>query len=250
MLRSTAGYGCAGRLSLLLVALVLGAGALSARAEFAVGSEVPAFSLRTADGKTVALESIAGSLRLTHDGKSEVPRLVAIHLLQPDCLQCRAQLKGLEKLHKRYGEDGLAVLGVSHRGDGTALATLGRDLRITFPLVVGTGSELAREFAAGDTFALIDGEGIVRFAQVGYGAGDEKIWAESVEAMLAGKTPVHETVDRERLKAGDPFPAVVLPSLRNGKPMELVGKGDRLTFRDDAGRESQPKGAVGFFSRY
>lgn len=226
------------------------AGVGAAAAEFTVGSEVPGFSLRTADDKPFTLERIAGELRLTHDGKSEKPKLLAIHLLQPDCLQCRAQLKALEALHRRYAAQGVAVLGISHRGDRADLAALGRELRITFPLLLGTGSKVAREFAAGDTFALIDAAGIVRFAQVGYGNGDEKTWTDSVEAMLAGRSPAQQTIERDRLRVGDPFPAVVLPSLRNGKPMELAGQGDKLIFRDDEGHETRPRCAVGFFSRY
>jgi hypothetical protein len=109
---------------------------------------------------------------------------------------------------------------------------------------------LAKQFAAGDTFGLIDRTGVVRFAQVGYGGGDETVWAENIDLMLADKPPAAEGIDRERLKVGDPFPAVVLPSLQSSKPMELVGKGDKLTFRDDEGKESQPKGAIFFFSRY
>lgn len=235
---------------LLCAALPLGLGAVAARAEFTVGSEIPALSLRAPDGKTVGLERVAGELQLTRDGKSEKPKLLAIHLLQPDCLQCRAQLKALQALHERFGGRGLVVLGVSHRGDEKALGELGNDLHLTFPIAMGTGSEFAKKLAAGDSFGLIDGKGVVRFAQVGYGAGDENTWAENVELMLADKPPAKEGVDRERLKVGDSFPAVVLPSLKNGKSMQLVGEGGKLVFRDDEGKETRPKAAVGFFSRY
>jgi hypothetical protein len=142
------------------------------------------------------------------------------------------------------------MLGVSHRGDDKVLAALGSELGITFPLLVGAGSPLAKAFAAGDTFALIDAKGVVRFAQVGYGAGDEDTWAENVEAMLADQPPAKEGVDREPLRVGDRFPAVALPSLRSGKAMALIGKGDALVFRGEDGKEARPKAAVGFFSRY
>jgi hypothetical protein len=32
--------------------------------------------------------------------------------------------------------------------------------------------------------------------------------------------------------------------------MTLAGEGDRLVFRDDDGKESHPKAAIGMFSRY
>jgi len=220
------------------------------RAEFTAGSQIPDFSLPTPDGKTLELGREAGTLRLTRNGASTSPRVLAIHLLQPDCLQCRAQLRALQSLHERFGEQGLAIIGVSHRGDDKALAELAKELGLGFPVAVGAGSTLAKEFAAGDSLALVDSGGMVRFAQVGYGVGDEKLWIEGIESMLAGKLPAKTGVDRERLAVGDPFPAVVLPSLGSGKTMELTGKGETLVFRDDAGKEARPKAAVGFFSRY
>lgn len=220
------------------------------RAEFTVGSTIPPFSLKAPDDRLVALELVSGAIQLSRDSTTDTPKVLAIHLLQPDCLQCRAQLKALEPIHQRYGEKGLAVLGISHRGDEEALADLGKELQITFPLLAGTGSELVKQFAAGDTFALIDGKGVVRFAQVGYGAGDEKVWEENIERMLAGKMPTKEGIDRERLKVGDPFPAIVLPSLSTGKPMELTGKDGKLVFQDEDGKKASPKGVLFFFSRY
>lgn len=242
----------AGRIGLLLAicALAVPRPGGAAAAEFAVGSKLPAFSLQTPDGKTAVLEHGAEGIQLSVDGKAERPKALAIHLLQPDCLQCRAQLKALQSLHARFAPRGLAVVGVSHRGDERALAELARELDIKFPMLHGAGSELAKQFAAGDTFGLVDRQGVVRFAQVGYGVGDEKTWTENVERLLAGEPVAKEGVDRERLKAGDPFPAIVLPDLRSGKPMELVGKDGKLLFRGADGKETRPKGAVGFFSRY
>ncbi len=238
------------RAAIACAALMTGFTTTAVRAEFAVGARIPAFSLKTSDGKPVAVALASGAIQLTQDDDAEAPKVLAIHLLQPDCLQCRAQLKALQQMYQRYGEAGLAVLGISHRGDDKALADLERDLSITFPLLVGTGSGLAKQFAAGDTFALIDNQGVVRFTQVGYGAGDERVWEENIERMLAGALPAKEGIDRQRLKVGDPFPAIVLPSLRNGKPMELTGKDGKLVFQDEDGKETHPKGVLFFFSRY
>jgi len=46
------------------------------------------------------------------------------------------------------------------------------------------------------------------------------------------------------------MPAINLNSLRTGKPMELVGKGGRLVFRDDSGKERKSEAVPFFFSRY
>jgi len=90
----------------------------------------------------------------------------------------------------------------------------------------------------------------VRFVQVGYGAGDEKVWGQDVERLLAGKPVTQETIARKRLRVGDSLPRIELPSVATGKPIALTGEGGRLTFRDAAGKSSHPRAAVGFFSRY
>ncbi|HWL94880.1 MAG TPA: redoxin domain-containing protein [Phycisphaerae bacterium] len=236
--------------SLMVSACALHLAVAEARAEFTISATVPDFKLRSTGSVDFSFTKESGAIELTRGGQQYRPKLLAIHLLQPDCLQCRAQLKALEQIHRRFAEKGLALLGISHRDDEKALAALGTELNLTFPLLMGTGSHLASKFAAGDTFGLIDGKGVVRFAQVGYGAGDEKVWIENIEAMLAGKPPVNETIEREPLRVGDSFPAIVLLSLAKGKPMELVGADGKLVFRGEDGKELRPKSVLFFFSRY
>lgn len=221
------------------------------RAEFQVGDRIPAFSLRTPDESTVRLSFEGDRLVFENNGTRVQPTALVIQLFQPDCLQCRAQLVSLKGMRSKFSGAGRAVfLGVAHRGDPEDVGELARELNVGFPLVMGVGSDLARQFAAGDTLGIIDEQGLVRFAQVGYGDGDERLWFDAVEALRSGK-PVKETgIDRDRLAIGDHLPAIKLPSLRSGKVMALIGKEGRLTFRDDSGKETHPKAAVGFFSRY
>lgn len=238
-----------------VAALFLAAGTLAgvvpgARAEFRVGAELPEFSLKAADGTPLALQRRQGRIAITTGTKELQPAVLVLHLFQPDCLQCQAELKALEKLHQDFGKQGLLVAGVAHRGDADAVRAVGERLKLTFPLVVGTGSPLARQFAAGDALAIADQRGVVRFAQVGYGEGDEKVWREAVERLLAGKPVARETVARARLRVGDRLPVIELEAVGSGKPMALTGADGRLTFRDEEGKVSHPKGAVGFFSRY
>jgi len=235
-----------------LAVLLLGAtlAANDIRAEFTVGSALPNLSLQSTDANRVDLTLADGSVILKRNTTESKPTAVVIHLLQPDCLQCRAQLKELQALNDRLQARGVAVLGISHRGDMKQLDQLGKDLNIGFPLLHGTDSEIARQFAAGDTLGIADRSGVVRFAQVGFGKGDEELWAATLEELLAGKPVTQPTTTRERLAVGDRFPAVELPSIQSGRPIALVGKDGRLTFRDEAGKETQLKGAAGFFSRY
>ena len=235
----------------LVAVLAIGAfGGTSTRAEFTVGSPFPKVSLPSTDGTQVDLIATAGAISLTLSSGETKPAAVVVHLLQPDCLQCRAQLKELQALSDRFQARGVAVIGISHRGDMKELQQLGKDLALKLPLLHGRDSEIAKQFAAGDALGIADKSGVIRYAQVGFGKGDEELWAAALEELLAGKPVTNSTTSRERLAVGDRFPAVELASIQSGKAIALIGKDGRLTFRDDQGKETQPKAAVGFFSRY
>ena len=235
-------------LAVLTAAVLLGGG--PARAEFKVGAELPEFSLKAADGTPFSLQRKQDQIVIVNGDKRIEPKAMVLHLFQPDCLQCQAQLKELEKLHQDLGAKGVLVVGVSHRGDAKAVRATADQLKVTFPLLVGTDSDLAKKFGAGDAFAIADKAGVVRFAQAGYGQGDEKLWREDIGLMLEGKPVAKETMDRKALEAGDRLPPVELDSLPTGKPLVLNGEGGKLTFRDEAGTVSHPPAAIVFFSRY
>jgi peroxiredoxin len=215
-----------------------------------VGAEVPAIALKSADGKSVDLQRTDGAVSVQLGDERVSPKALIIHLLQPDCLQCRRQLEALKPIAKQYRDRGVITLGIAHRGTGEAVRKLVDELGLPFPVALGVASDIARQFAAGDTLGIADAKGIIRFAQVGYGEGDAKLWENALDELIAGKSVTKTGVDRERLKVGDLFPAVTLPALHDGKPMALAGEGARLVFRDAAGKETRPKAAVGFFSRY
>ncbi len=240
-----------GKWTRLVVVLAVGAfGGTRAWAEFTVGSTLPKVSLPSTDGTQVDLTIADGALSLKGSSGDSKPAALVVHLLQPDCLQCRAQLKELQALSDRFQVRGVVVVGISHRGDMKELQQLGKDMGLKIPLLHGPDSDIAKQFAAGDTLGIVDKGGVIRYAQVGFGKGDEELWAEALEELLAGKPVAKSTTSRERLAVGDRFPAVELPSIQSGKPLALVGKDGRLTFRDEQGKETQPKAAVGFFSRY
>ncbi len=237
------------RRSLIVMALTALLASATARAEFKPGDIVPAFSLEAADGLPLSVTRREGNVFLIHGTKRLRPKLLVIHLLQPDCLQCRAQMRALEGLYQEFGRSGVVVVGIAHRGDIQRVRALAREIGVTFPLAAGTGSQLAKQFAAGDTLGIADSGGVMRFAQVGYGQGDEKVWRENITLLLAGKPVREQTLARTRLRVGDQLPAIRLDSLISGKPMALTGEGGLLTFRDEAGTVIHPKAAVGFFSR-
>jgi peroxiredoxin len=238
-------------ISAIVVALAASVfGGAANGAEFKAGQVIPDFSLPTPEGNLFSLKTEKGQSVITYNDKVTTPMVTIIHLFQPDCLQCQTQMQALEAVHQEFSKKGVTVIGVAHRGDAQSVRALANRLQITFPLLVGTGSPLARQFAAGDTIAISDRQATVRFAQVGYGKGDEVVWRESIQLLLDGKPLAKTTVSREGLKVGDRLPAIELLSLRTDKPTSLTGEEGRLMFRDEEGKVTHPKAAIGMFSRF
>jgi peroxiredoxin len=218
--------------------------------EFKPDRRIPDFTLPAPDDSLLTLKTEKGQIVVTHNGKVIKPTVTIIHLFQPDCLQCQTQMQELEAIHQEFNSKNVVVLGIAHRGDAQSVRAVAQRLKITFPLVVGTGSPFARQFAAGDTLAITDRQATVRFAQVGYGKGDEVVWRTGIKLLLDGKPLAQKTVSRQGLKVGDRLPAIELQSLLTDKLIALTGQDGRLTFRDEEGKVIYPKAAIGMFSRF
>ena len=209
--------------------------------------KLPEFTLKTVEGTSFALKYDQGQMVV----ESSRPKALFIHFFQPDCNLCMAEMKALEALHQEVVKKGALIVGVAHRHDEAAVRGIREKLKITYPLLLGRGSELAAQFSRGDASILVDGQGRVRSSQVSYKEGEEKVWKQNIERLLAEKDLSPAAAKREKpLEVGDKFPAVKLPSLLGGKGMSLAVEDGKLTFRDEEGRVTRPKAAVGFFSRY
>ncbi len=215
-----------------------------------VGTSLPDFSLKSPGGGTVSLKRDDREVRITDNKQTAKPRVLVIHFFQPDCLQCQAQVKALEATHQKYLQKGASVIGIAHRDDRESVKSFAERLKVSYPLLLGTGSEIAKDFAGGDALYIADNRGIVQFSQAGYGSGDETLWQDNIDLLLAGKPVVKKTPERKNLKVGDRLPAVELDSLMTGERMSLTGKNGHLTFTDAKGMSVQPKAAVGLLARY
>jgi thiol-disulfide isomerase/thioredoxin len=99
-------------------------------------------------------------------GNAEVnDRVVVVNFWATWCLPCRVEMPSLQKLHERYADRGLLVLGLATDGENdSAMETYLEDMEITFP--IGTASpELRAAYGGIDrlpTTILIDRRGRVR----------------------------------------------------------------------------------------
>lgn len=213
--------------------------------------KIPEFSLKTEGGVPFTLKYDQGRIQVEQGKEHSSPKALFIHFFQADCNLCMAEMKALEALHQEVAKQGALVLGVAHRHDEAAVRAAREKTKVTYPLLLGRGSELAARFSRGDASILVDSQGMVRTSQVSYKEGEEKLWKENVERLVAEKELTAEKAEREKpLAPGDKFPTVKLPSLLSDKGMSLAIEDGKLTFRDEEGNVSHPKAAIGFFSRY
>ncbi len=148
-------------------------------AELKAGTTLPEFPLQTFDGSPALLKYEEGQIKVQMKELIK-PRALVIHFYQPDCLQCQAMMHQLQEIYHTYRERGLLIIGVAHRGDAENTSSLSKQLKLTYPLLIGTGQDLVRQLASGDALYIADSKGVVQFTQVGYGLGDEKEGSEKL----------------------------------------------------------------------
>ena len=130
---------------------------MEANLESMVGQPAPAFALLTTNGD---------SLRLT-DFRGQV---VLLDFWEHWCKPCIEKLPSTEAMYQELNAEGLQVVGLVHTQgqDKAALKIMDRK-GITFPVVWGTKETKEDYFNfAVPVYILIDREGIVRFASLGY----------------------------------------------------------------------------------
>ena len=130
----------------------------------APGSRAPLFSARKLDGGTLALASLRG-------------QVVLLNFWAPACPPCRIEMPELEKIHRRYADRGLRVIGITEM-DPSREQVLGalKEVVVTYPVLLDPGARVGSLYAivAHPTSVLIDARGIVRYVNVGYLRGEEK----------------------------------------------------------------------------
>jgi len=213
-------------------------------------TRLPAFSLDSVTGERFSLRYDEGALNLAAPERSGRVRAVLVHFFQPDCNACIEEMKALDGLHRELSGRDLAILGIAHRRTPEEARDVARTLGLSYPVLLGQGSDIANALARGDATVIADAKGVVRYTQVGFQPEDVAVWRTNLERLRAGEGVATRGSGRERIAVGDAFPAVRLPGLRDGQPMVLAVQDGRLTLVDGSGKKAHPKAAVGFFSRY
>jgi hypothetical protein len=139
---------------------------------------------------------------------------------------------------------------MAHRGNAGSVAAFRDRLKLDYPVLVLEADDASTKLAAGDATRIVDRTGVIRFAQAGFGDGDQRTWRDAIQALIDGREVTATAPARAVLKAGDRMPVIELPALIGDGKLALRGTEGGLAFEDTQGRVTRPSAAVGFFSRY
>ena len=142
---------------------------------------VAAFELKDLKGKRVRLKDLRS-------------KVVVVSFWATWCVPCKAELKVLSKLYKKYKAKGLEVLAISTDGPETLseVRTFPRRYRWTMPVLVDVeGVAIAALNPRGTCpyTVFIDREGRRAFAHEGFAAGDAASFEQHITELLAENHP-------------------------------------------------------------
>lgn len=146
-----------------------------ATAALAAPKPAPDFKLKGLDGKPVALSQYRG-------------KVVLLDFWATWCPPCRAEIPGFVDLQKRYGKQGLQVIGLSlDQGDPADVATFVKNNKINYPVAIAD-QKVSRSYGGIvgiPTTFLIDRHG--RIAQKYIGYHDRRAFEKDFKPLLKQK---------------------------------------------------------------
>jgi peroxiredoxin len=91
-----------------------------------LGQPAPGFSLHAVDGKTISLADFHG-------------KAVVVNFWATWCQPCRVEMPWFVELQKRYGPEGLQIVGISVDDDSSPedVAKFANDLNVNYPILMG-----------------------------------------------------------------------------------------------------------------
>jgi peroxiredoxin len=146
------------------------------------GDTAPGFSLKSLDNKEYSLNTFV----------ERGPVVAAFFKIS--CPVCQFTFPFLERLHKRYGGDGVTFLGIS-QNDARSSTKFAKEYGVTFPILIDDENGYVASNAYGltsvPTIFLIDTDGIARVSCMGFDKKDlERIAAALAERKKISLAPL------------------------------------------------------------
>ena len=138
-----------------------------------IGEAAPAFSLPTLAGRSIRLSALRG-------------KVVFLDFWASWCVPCRDEFPVLQRLHERYRERGLRVVGVTVDQDASNARGFLDRARARFLILHDANREVAEKYSPPSmpTSFVIDREGILRHINRGFEASDAAKFDRQIRALL------------------------------------------------------------------
>jgi len=138
----------------------------------------PGFTVTTLDGRASRLSSLRGKIVLLDFGAV-------------NCPPCRIEMPILEAWHRKYGRQGVVVLGLMEMNPtDREVRKMVKARGITYPVAIDKGERIGKRYGliAHPTTVLIDRAGRVVRLETGFVRGDEKEIEAALKTLLAPKS--------------------------------------------------------------
>jgi peroxiredoxin len=126
-----------------------------------IDQEAPDFALKSIDGEDVKLSELKD-------------KVVLIHFFATFSKASQKQLPQLERLHKKYKESGLVVIGVTVEKNAEKVRAFARQNRLSYPILLDAG-KVFKDYKMGQIpdLCFINKKGIISAVHIGFNPRNE-----------------------------------------------------------------------------
>jgi len=138
------------------------------------GDRAPAIKLVTTSGQPVTLANYKGYV-------------LVMDFFATWCIPCKESIPHLNNLNRKYGKQGLQILGVSvDEGSDREVKSFSAERKISYPVAIG-GEDMQEDYGLRSipTVYVIDKKGMVADKYQGYSDQTGKAMEETIKRLLA-----------------------------------------------------------------
>jgi peroxiredoxin len=138
-----------------------------------VGKNAPDFALKGLDGKNLRLSEFRG-------------QVVLLNFWARWASDSRVELPALDQINAEYQSAGLVVIGVSVDEDLRRSREFAAGMKVRYPILFDTTPDVGRDYLLEKmpVTILVDRTGVVRYSNVGFKRGDERMYLDQIRELL------------------------------------------------------------------